>query len=415
MRNRLLILVALLAAGCATPKAAGPGAPASPARAELAIWCEFMPYADVLDTLPVLAKYRCDLLLHVGRKDVGDPDLARLCREARAQEVAVVAWFLLPYDEHLYVGEETVDATRELAMRFVAWAQREDLGVKWVVFDCEPSPLLGKELFASVRRGRVLELADILRGEKDPARFEKSVAGLNRLIEDLHGAGLRVMGAANRVFLDFMRYGNTTVQDSLNAPFSMVNWDRASFITYRYKASQVTYVAMINRYATLARRYFGDRAALDLGLLGDQRGFPEHRERAELFGGGDQFIGYLNGMRSVYDLEEVTAVALGRGVKYINLYSLDGAVDSVAGLDYWLKAASEARPAGGLTTWTPLRSLEMGLLSVTLEGLFRGMVGNSSNDCPPRPCRGEASPRSGAGKHGRADFQPLENGEPAAR
>ncbi len=348
--------------------------PVSAQPPHLSIWCEFMPYKDVQQTLPALAKHNCDLLLHVGREDIGSADLAALCRAARSNGVSVAAWFLLPYDEHLYVGEATAEAVRELSLAFVDWSKKEGLGIGWVVFDCEPSPLLGKKLFAAVRRGRVVALSRILRDETDPALFEQSVGKMNHLIDELHGRGVKVMGAANRVFLDFLRYENTAVQDSLNSPFSMVRWDRASFITYRYKASQVQYVGMVNRYAAFAHRYFGERAALDLGLLGDQRGFPEHRERAELFAGGDYFISYLDGMRSVFDLEEVVGVALDRGVTNINLYSLEGAVGSVAGLDYWLRAASEARPVTGLDRWTPAKSVRMGFMGWLLDRLYRAGV-----------------------------------------
>ena len=159
----------------------------------------------------------------------------------------------------------------------------------------------------------------------------------------------------------------------------MLRWDRASFITYRYKASQVQYVGMVNRYAELARQRFGDKAALDLGLLGDQRNIPEHQERAELFGGGSYFVGYLDGMRSIDDLQEVVGVALGRDVTHINLYSLDGAVDSVAGLDGWLRAASETEPLTGLNRWTPVASAKMGFMGWLLDALYRTGVGGISN------------------------------------
>lgn len=358
---------------------------AAPPRARLAIWCEFMPYRDVLPHLPALARYECDLLLHVGAGDIGSPDLARACRAARGQGVRVTAWFLLPYDEHLYVGEKSIEPTKDLARRFAAWARQEDLGVASVVFDCEPSPLLGRRLFACVRRGQVFGLARILRQETNPAAFASAAAELNALIDELHGQGFQVMGAANRVFLDFLARGNTSVQDALNAPFSMVKWDRLSFITYRYHASQVQYVAMVNRYAYLAALHFGDRAALDLGLLGDQRDFPEHRERADLFGGGRAFTGYLDGMRSVFDLREAVGIALGRGVRHINLYSLEGAVGSIAGLDYWLRAAAESTPLTGLARWTPIASSKLRFTAALLSGLYSTMVGQPQDPAPASP------------------------------
>jgi hypothetical protein len=159
----------------------------------------------------------------------------------------------------------------------------------------------------------------------------------------------------------------------------MVHWDRASFITYRYKASQIQYVSMVNRYSELAHQNFGDKAALDLGLLGDQRNIPEHKERAELFGGGSYFVSYLDRMRSIFDLQEVVGVALDRDVLHINLYSLDGAVDSVAGLDHWLRAASEAKPMAGLDRWTPVASAKLGFTGWLLNTLYQTGVGRVSN------------------------------------
>jgi hypothetical protein len=364
-----LILMAVLAFAASVPARATPGG-----SAHFSIWCEFMPYRDVLKTLPTLGRYRCDLLLHVGRGDIGSPDLARVYRDAEANGVEVVAWFLLPYNEHLYVGEDSMESTRALALDFTDWAKREGLPARQVVFDCEPSPLLGRRLFAEARRYSLFGLAHELRDEMNPDDFAGSVKSLNGLIDELRARDVKVMGAANRVFLDFLDRGNTSVQDALNAPFTMIQWDRASFITYRYKAPQRAYIAMVNRYATLSRRFFGDRAALDLGLLGDQRDMPEHLKRAELFGGGGSFTDYLDGMRSIYDLQEAVSVVLARGVQNINLYSLDGAVGSVAGLERWLRAASESRPAGVLARWTPVRSATLGAFSGLLNNLFAGLV-----------------------------------------
>lgn len=356
------------------------GSPDGSPSLQLGIWCEFMPYREVLPHLPLLARYRCDLLLHVNRHEVGDPDLARVYREAREQGVVVKAWLLLPYDQHLYVGEDTLDATRELALAFADWAERERLDARWIVFDCEPSPLLGRQLFAHVRHLRPVALARTLRAEKDAERFLQSIEALKRLVAELKARQFRVMGAANRVFLDFLRYGNVTAQDALNAPFSMIPWDQTSYITYRYHATQSQYVTMVNRYALLARRFHGEEAALDLGLIGDQSGIPEHHERARLFGGEKRFLSYLQGMRSTQDLREAVSVAVSRGVHRVQLYSLDGAVRSEAGLENWLKAASESRSATGLRRWTPIGSLRAGLLGAALQGLFHVAVGEHPRD-----------------------------------
>ena len=343
----------------------------------LGIWCEFMPYAQVVEHLPLLAAYDCELILHVRLESLEDPDFMRLLRAAEQAEVAVVAWLLLPVEEHLYVGQASVEATRKLARRAADYFDKHHLRVQGFVFDCEPSPLLGREMFTAVRALSVRQLARILRRQLDAEEFHRDTAALNALTQELRERDYQVNGAANRAFLDAQARGNLALEDGLNAPVSGVTWDTISFITYRYGASQLSYVAMLNRYSLLAQRLYGERAAMDVGLLGDYDHIPENAERAELFGGGAFFYSFLRGMSSTHDLEEAVGVVLGCGVRQINLYALDGAVDSVAGLENWLKAARRARPRTMWGRWTPVRSVHYGVLGTMTEKLFRWFTGGS--------------------------------------
>lgn len=353
------------------------GAAEPPPIERLAIWCEFMPYAAVAPQLPVLAKYSCDLILHVEAGSFADPDFAKLLRAAERAGVGVDAWLLLPYEKHLYVGQASVETTRALARQAADFFVKNRLKVRAFEFDCEPSPLLGRQLFAAVRAKSLPRLAKVLRDQQDAQAFERDVRTINELIAELRGRGYEVDGAANRAFLDAQFRGNVALEDALNAPVSGVAWDALSFITYRYRASQLSYVAMLNRYATLAKRLYGSRAAVDVGLIGDYADIPQNRERAVLFGGGDTFYGYLHGLRSSYDLEEAVGVVLGCGVRRVNLYALDGAVTSVAGVDNWLKAARRAKPLPAFARWTPVRSMQYGALGALTEKSFRWFAGGS--------------------------------------
>jgi hypothetical protein len=361
----------------------------------LGMWCEFMPYAEVEGYLPALAEYDCELILHVERESFGDPDFPRLVRAAELGGGGVDAWLLLPYEEHLYVGQASVASVRNLARRAADFFEKHHLKVRAFVFDCEPSPLLGAELFAAARRGNLKKLAGIVRRELDAEAFERDTAEINALIAELRGRGYAVDGAANRAFLDAQSRGNVALEDGLNAPVSAVGWDALSFITYRYGASALDYVAMLNRYASLARRLNGERAALDVGLLGDYDGIPENAERAALLGGEEEFMAYLRGMRSVYDLEEAVGVVLGCGVRRVNLYALDGAATSVAGVENWLKAARRAVPRSGAARWTPLRSVRYGAMGALTEKLFRWWTGGSEKTHGPLAIR---QPAPGAGE-----------------
>jgi hypothetical protein len=361
----------------------------------LAIWCEFMPYEEVVPHLPTLKKYDCDLILHVERQSLQDPGLVSLLRDAEKAGVGVDAWLLLPYDEHLYVGQASIQTTTDLAMEAAAFFKQNHLAVRAFVFDCEPSPLLGKELFAAVQNKSLPQLAKTLREQLDPATFQEDIEKLNALIDELRRRGFAVDGAGNRAFLDAQARGNVALEDALNAPVSGVAWDALSFITYRYQASQLSYVAMLNRYAALAHRLYGPRAAVDVGLIGDYHEIPENAERAALFGGGDLFYGYLRGMRSAFDLEEAVGTVLGCGVKRINIYALDGAVTSVAGLENWLKAARRARPLSSFARWTPLRSMQYAALGMLTEKSFRWFTGGSEKS------HGKVEYREPAGRAGK--------------
>jgi hypothetical protein len=114
-----------------------------------------------------------------------------------------------------------------------------------------------------------------------------------------------------------------------------------------------------------------------------------------LFGGGDFFMNYLRGMRNVYELEEAVGVVLGCGVRRINLYALDGAVTSVAGLENWLKAARRAQPRTFWGRWTPGRSLVYGAIGALTEKSFRWFTGGSEKTHGPIEFR---KPASGAGE-----------------
>ncbi len=352
-------------------------AAAEPAIKRLAIWCEFMPYGEVEGQLPVLAEYGCGLILHVERESLADPDFAKVLRAAEREGVEVVAWLLLPYEEHLYVGQASVEGVRTLALEAADYFGKNGLKVKGFAFDCEPSPLLGRELFEAVRAKSLGQLVRVLRAQMDPAEFRRDTAEINQLIGELQARGYSVDGAANRAFLDAQARGNVALEDALNAPVSGVEWDALSFITYRYQAGQFSYVGMLNRYATLARRLYGERAAMDVGLLGDYDGIPQNAERAALFGGGEMFYDYLRGMKNVFELEEAVGVVLGCGVRRVNLYAMDGAVTSVAGLENWLKAARRAKPLSPLARWTPGRSLQYAALGSLTEKGFRWATGGS--------------------------------------
>jgi hypothetical protein len=362
---------------------AGGGALASaeaPALERLAIWCEFMPYAEVQRELPVLAKYGCDLILHVERESFADPDFAKLLRAAERAGVGVDAWLLLPYEEHLYVGQASVGAVRALARQAADYFEKEELAVRAFVFDCEPSPLLGRELFEAVLAKSPRQLARTLRDQMDPEVFGRDVAEINGLIAELRGRGYAVDGAGEPGVPGCAVAGERGAGGCAECAGERggVGCAVVHHVPLHGEPAVVCGDAEPVRGAGAAavRGAGGDGCGADRGL----HDIPENAERAALFGGGDMFYGYLRGMRSAFDLEEAVGVVLGCGVRRVNLYALDGAATSVAGTENWLKAARRARPLGPVARWTPARSLQYAALGSLTEKSFRWMTGRIGED-----------------------------------
>ena len=351
---------------------------------ELAIWCEFMPYEEVQEALPLLARYNCGLLLHVERETLKDDSFLKLCGAAKQHGVNLTAWFLLPPEEHLYLGEGSIEEMISLTHAFLDWAEAQGHPFQRVVFDCEPSYMLGQQMLVQVKTKSPRGLSRLLKEQVDPARFTESARRIEEMVAGLQERGVEVQGTANRVFLDFVRFRNVTAQDVMNAPFTMIPWDRVSFITYRYKASRAAYRAMVSHYAKGAVAAFGDKATLDVGLLGDHRRIRAFRDRALGFGAEEFYLSFLAGMRDPQELAEAMGMGLDKGLRRFNLFSLDGAVASDAGLEAWLQAAATA-PVRKHSGSTPLHGLKLRMSLRAQAFLFHLFAGHAKYDLPVLP------------------------------
>jgi len=342
---------------------------------KIGLWCEFLPYSEVKNYIEALGKRDIALILHIGPADIGDPDLVSLLRKAEEHGVDVRAWCLLPYEEDLYFCEDTLDNTENFAKDFADWVKRDGIGIKWVVFDCEPTPSTGREFFKYVRDKDIASFIRHLKNNKDERRFKRSVYRMNRIIGRLHKEGFFVAGTSNRMILEGLYFGNITLQDSLNVPFTMLDWDEVSFLVYRYKASQVDYLGMVKRYALLAKKYFGDKGVLDIGLIGDNRKIPENEKRMDLFGGEKKFTDLLIGIDNPLELAEIVDIIGKNGLSRVNVYSLDG----IGVSEYSLTAWFENDISPGKRYFTYIASVKAGLINASLQLIYNVLVGKQES------------------------------------
>lgn len=342
-----------------------------PAFLKVAVWCEFAPYETVAAALPELAQHDVALLLHVRPHDVGAAPLAALLRRAATQGVETRAWLLLPEEQQqLYLYEETLPVIRTLALQLADWVEQEQLPLRWLVLDCEPPPSFGQELWHCVRTKNPLRLAAFLRRQKNCEKFFRAASELQELVENLQARGFRVMGATNRMLLESARCGNVTFEDCLGIPFTMIPWDEVSFLCYRYRARHREYLSLVRRHAKLTRRLFGERGSLDLGHIGDLRDTPQAKQRAEIFGGDKTFLEFYRGIAAPQEIAAAMETARRAGLRRVNLFSLDGALQSGIPLSEWL--GTEAKEP--LLCGSPMATIKWAAQAAALETAFRVFV-----------------------------------------
>jgi len=127
--------------------------------------------------------------------------------------------------------------------------------------------------------------------------------------------------------LDDLAVGKGRLQSALGIPVDGVDWDEVTFMAYRTEFMRLAGRMggdIVHRYARDAHRHFGDRAGLDLGVIGTP-------------GFGSQSLGYTDPQDLATDIQAARMGGVGR----LNVFSLDGMLEQ-GGLDRWMTATSTA-------------------------------------------------------------------------
>src|SRR5438309_499226 len=108
-----------------------------PAAPSLAVWSEFLPFAQVGDQLALLQRKHVALYLAIHQEQIGDPELLALLRRAQARGVEVRAWLLLPDADGYWPNAGNVEQVKGAVRQFLDWTRAAGVAVPWVVLDME--------------------------------------------------------------------------------------------------------------------------------------------------------------------------------------------------------------------------------------------------------------------------------------
>lgn len=295
----------------------------------VAVWCEFMPYAEAAAWLPALAKRRLGLHLAIQPERAEDPALFELLRDADAMGVEVRAWVLLGKDEGYWPNAWNAGRAAEAVRGFAAAARAARAPVPWVVLDLEPPPermqALGERLGRGDWRGawRLLQDPEVPAGSCTQAAHRIYAD----LIADLQARGTRVQAVTLPMALDGPAADRLVA--ALGIPLAGLAWDEVSFMAYRPEFVRLAGpmgADLVARYARAAVRRHGERASLAIGEVGTP-GFPVP----------------VPGYTDPADLQADLAACRAAGLPAASIFSLDGLVEQ-GGLERWLDAPPQGPP-----------------------------------------------------------------------
>ena len=236
------------------------------------VWAELMGDARVREALPELARHDLSLCLMLPSTRVGDPGLARLTRDAEDAGVPVRGWPLLSPEQGYWIGEQNVGAAAELLDAIVRW-RTEPGGPALMGLSVDLEPALDfSESLRLASRGRLDKLVRLLAAHVRPADFERSRRVLAGAVDRIRRAGLWAHAVTFPSVLD-QPEGSVLLEDAFDTPVSEIAWDEVSFMVYQTAFAQLTGAwlgpSLVRSYASSAVERFGERAGLDLGIVGD--------------------------------------------------------------------------------------------------------------------------------------------------
>jgi hypothetical protein len=236
------------------------------------VWAELMSDEQVADALPELASRGLRLGLHLPAGRVGDAGFAALTRRAADAGIPLRLWPLLPEAEGYWIGESNAEQAAELLAAIVRWRAAPDgVVADGVSIDLEPAYDYAEALRAAQKLNPARWLG-LLRSHIDPAAFEHARGELGRAVDATRRAGLAVHAVTYPMVLD-QRRGSTLVEDAFDIPVSGIDWDEVSFMVYQTGFAQQTGhwfgPALVHSYAREAVARFGERAGIDLGVIGN--------------------------------------------------------------------------------------------------------------------------------------------------
>ena len=238
----------------------------------LGVWAELLSDAEVDAALPELSRVGSRIGLAVPAARIGEPSLAELVRRGAELGVSMRAWLLLPEQQGYWVGKTNVSAFSEALEALIHWRNvRGGPPFSGVSVDLEPAYQYSEALRTS-KKSRPDRWLGLLASHLDRAAFARAQASLSRAVASAHRAGLSVHAVTYPLILD-QPEGDVSLEDAFDIPVSGIDWDEVSVMAYQTAFAQQLGLwlgpDLVHSYAAEAVARYGERAGIDVGVVGD--------------------------------------------------------------------------------------------------------------------------------------------------
>jgi hypothetical protein len=236
------------------------------------VWAEEMEPRAIEPLLGELGALAVRLHLAIPTAQLGDPALAALTRRAADAGVDTRAWLLLPRGDGYWIGKRNASLGKEAVFRLLRW--RSSPGgpcFGGLSIDLEPPLERSTELRTHLGR-RPWQALGWLRKNLDPACLDRARRELAQALGAARAAGLHRHAVTYPMVLD-QADSSTALEDALDLVVTGLDWDEISVMVYQTVFAQILGhwlgVGLVRAYAESAVRRWGERAGLDLGVVGD--------------------------------------------------------------------------------------------------------------------------------------------------
>ncbi len=335
MRKAGVIVGALWLIGCGSPDDKGSeSAPVVPAGFG-STWAEFLTPAALTDALPLLHAHSVTANVAWPAAKEQWSERLDLAEAAEARGVQVDPWLLLDDADGYWPGSTNALSFRDSAVALMdAWSAR-GLQPTTLIVDMELRKDRADEL-SSLLGSETSDLpgvVELLRSGVDEKGYAEATSIYRDLVDEAHDRGFRVHLTTLPQVLDDYADGDDDLRQAFGIPVEGIEWDSVSFQAYRtlfgdlLGASALPSAYFVYSYGRDAMTRFGERAGLDVGLVG------EGVTASSTYGSGADLAADLGAAR-----------AAGVPRDRVVVYNLDGILERTP-TEQWLEDPAGELPA----------------------------------------------------------------------